>query len=259
MKRFQGKTVLITGASSGLGAEFARRLAESGANLLLTARSRDKLDALAKSLAEKHKGEARVFVADLGAPQGPRELFDEIAGAGIDVDIVINNAGFGKWGHFESFDRATYESMCNLNMNAVVALTRLFLPGMLARKAGGFLNVASTAAFQSVPYFAVYSATKAFVLSFSEALSEEYRDRGIQITCLCPGATETNFHRVSQVDRKKLSKMESAEKVVRAGLRAFLAGRPAVISGAMNYILANSSRLMPRAVVSKVTARMFRP
>ncbi|RMF66287.1 MAG: SDR family oxidoreductase [Calditrichaeota bacterium] len=259
MKQIKEKTVLITGASSGIGAEFAKLLAEKGAHLILTARSEDKLKELAGTLQEAFSVRARVLPADLSRPEAPARLFQQVKDTGEQVDVVINNAGFGKWGRFDSVDLETYLQMCTLNIDAVVALTHLFLPDMLAKGEGGFINVASTAAFQPVPFFATYSATKAFVLSFSEALSEEYRDQGITVTCLCPGGTATNFHQVSKIDTKKLIGLEPAAKVARVGLDAFLRGQPTVISGFKNYLLANSTRLVPRKTVAKVTAALFRP
>lgn len=259
MDRYQNKTILITGASSGIGQAFARLLADESANLILTARSEKKLQELASELSDKNGIGTHVFPGDLSLQQTPANLFKQIQKAGLTVDVVINNAGFGKWGHFESVDRATYQEMCNLNINAVVALTHLFLPGMLQKGDGGFINVASTAAFQPVSFLAMYSATKSFVLYFSEALWAEYKDKGITVTCLCPGATESNFHQRANANPDKLKSLEPAEKVAKLGLKAFLKGRPTVISGFKNYLLANTIRFVPRKRVAQVTAGMFRP
>ncbi|NIR47343.1 SDR family oxidoreductase [candidate division KSB1 bacterium] len=259
MKSFEDKTVLITGASSGIGEDFARLLAAEKTNLVLTARSEEKLSQLAHQLSTRYDVHVHVFGADLSLPETPAKLFHDIQKAGVDVDVVINNAGFGKWGRFDSFGNGTYQEMCNLNVNAVVSLTHLFLPKMLEKRSGGFLNVASTAGFQPVPYFAVYSATKSFVLNFSEALWAEYKDQGITVTCLCPGPTESNFHQRSEIDRKKLIGLESSEKVAQVGLDAFRKGKPLVISGAKNYLLANSTRFVSRKMVTKITAQMFSP
>ncbi len=250
---------MITGASSGIGLEFAKSLAQSKANLVLTARSEQTITEMARMFQNEQNIKAHAFAADLSTQSGPHALFKKITDAEIDVDVVINNAGFGKWGAFESVDCATYESMCMLNINAVTVLTHLFLPQMLKKGSGGFLNVASTAGFQPVPYFATYSATKSFVLSFSEALAEEYRGRGITVTCLCPGGTESNFHNISKMDRRKLSSLHSADTVAKLGLQAFLSGKLTLIPGARNYLLVNSSRFSPRSVVAKVTAMMFKP
>ncbi|MFQ5649739.1 MAG: SDR family NAD(P)-dependent oxidoreductase [bacterium] len=259
MDTFTQKNVLITGASSGIGKEFAKQLAGQGATLILTARSEAALKELAHSLSEQHKVQTHVFCQDLGQPGGAQLLAQKIQQAGLQVDVVINNAGFGKWGPFESVDAATYEAMLNLNIHAVVALTHFFLPAMLERGEGGFINVASTAGFQPVPYFSTYSASKAFVISFSEGLWREYKDRGVVFTCLCPGGTDTNFHEVSQMDKRKLIALASSEKVAQLALQAFLKGKLNVIAGAKNYLLANSIRFAPRRWVTEVTAAMFRP
>ncbi|MFQ5770406.1 MAG: SDR family NAD(P)-dependent oxidoreductase, partial [bacterium] len=223
------------------------------------ARTEPKLREFGKELEKNFKIRTHVFPGDLSLPQTPAKLFAQIQTAQLEVDVVINNAGFGKYGPFESVPGATYQEMCNLNINSVVALTHLFLPGMLKKRDGGFINVASTAAFQPVPYFTTYSATKSFVLNFSEALWAEYKNQGITITCLCPGSTESNFHDRANSDPKKLIGMESAEKVARIGLKAFLKGRPMVISGTKNFLIANSSRFVSRKMVAKITAAMFAP
>ncbi len=259
MDGFTDKTVLITGASSGIGSEFARQLAAKQANLILTARTEPALQQLAANLSNTHKLRIEVMPADLSQPNGPQELAKKIEASGMQVDVVINNAGFGKWGPFRNYDLETYDAMCRLNMNAVVALTYLFLPGMLERKRGGFINVASTAGFQPIPYFAAYSATKAFVINLSEALWREYRDRGITVTCLCPGGTDTPFHEVSKIDRRKLMALQPAEEVARVGLEAFLRGKPTVISGFKNYLLANAVRFAPRRLVVAVSEALFKP
>ncbi|MEK7736631.1 MAG: SDR family oxidoreductase, partial [Pseudomonadota bacterium] len=194
---FKGSTVLITGASSGIGAAFARNLASRGANMILTARSQDTLMRIADELKRKYPISIQVFPADLGDMEAPQQLFEKVRASGISVDVLINNAGFGKWAHFldEEFD--TYRRMLSLNVNALVHLTHLFLPHMLARGTGGVINVASTAAFQPVPYIAVYSASKSFVLNFTEALSGEYSGKGLRFLALCPGNTTTNFMAVA--------------------------------------------------------------
>lgn len=259
MKTFANKSVLITGASSGIGEAFAKLLADQRANLILTARSKEKLQELATALANKHEIRVEVLPGDLSQPQTPAKLVDQVRKTKLDVDVVINSAGFGKWGHFDSVDMAIDQEMCSLNIHAVVALTHLFLPDMLRKGDGGFINVASTAAFQPIPYFSTYSATKAFVLSFSEALWAEYEDRGVTVTCLCPGPTESNFHKRSKIDPKKLLGLEPAEKVARAGINAFLKGKPVVISGVKNYLLANSTRFATRKMVTKISSAIFRP
>ncbi|MCZ6679305.1 MAG: SDR family oxidoreductase, partial [Candidatus Poribacteria bacterium] len=231
MKSFKGATVLITGASSGIGEAFARNLANRGANLILTARSGDKLRQIAGELSEKHAIDAHVFPGDLSRPDMPQRLFIQIQFAGLPVDVLINNAGFGKWGHFLDVNYQRYQDMLNLNINALVSLTHLLLPAMLKRGDGGIINVASTAAFQPLPYVATYSATKAFVLSFSEALWGEYREHGLTILALCPGNTSTHFADVANADDTKMQKAETPDKVAEVGLEAFLRGRNYVIPG----------------------------
>jgi short-subunit dehydrogenase len=260
MKSFKGATVLITGASSGIGEAFARNLANRGANLVLTARSEDKLRQVASELSEKHSIEIQVFPGDLSRPDMPQRLCTQVQSASLSVDVLINNAGFGKWGHFLEHDYQSYQDMLNLNINALVSLTYLFLPSMLKRRDGGIINVASTAAFQPIPYVAAYSATKAFVLSFSEALWGEYHELGLTVLALCPGNTSTNFADVANADVTKMTEAETPETVAQAGLEAFLKGRNYVISGKIgNYLLANSSRLLSRRRVIKTTLGMFKP
>ena len=259
MNSYKNKTILITGASNGIGKAFAEQLATQGAKLILTARSEKKLQELAKRLSNDHSTMTDVVVGDLSLPETPQRLFNEIESKNLDVDVVINNAGFGKWGPFHSVDYQTYQQMCALNINAVIALTHLFLPAMLKKKDGGFINVASTAGFQPIPFFATYSATKSFVLNFSEALWKEYKDDGITITCLCPGGTQSGFHQVSNMEKSKLVGFETPEKVAKLGLKAFLQGKLTVISGFKNYLLANSTRFGTRKRVTAITAAMFKP
>ncbi len=259
MNTFRDKTILITGASSGIGEAFAKLLGAEGADLILTARTKDKLQQLAEELSGKHDVTTHVVPGDLSKQETAVLLYDKIQKAGLDVDVVINNAGFGKWGHFHSVDYSTHQEMCNLNINSLLSLTHLFLPGMLKKGDGGFINVASTAGFQPVPFFTTYSATKSFVLNFTEALWVEYKNQGVTFTCLCPGATETKFHDRANADRDKLGTLEPVEKVVKLGMSAFLKGQPTVISGMKNYLLANSSRFVPRKLVAKITAGMVKP
>ena len=260
MKSFKGVTVLITGASSGIGEAFARNLANRGANLILTARSEDKLRQIASELSEKHSIKVYVFPGDLSRPEVPQCLFTQVQFAELSVDVLINNAGFGKWGHFLECDYQTYQDMLNLNINALVSLTYLFLPMIVERGRGGIINVASTAAFQPLPYVATYGATKAFVLSFSEALWGEYRRHGLKILALCPGNTSTNFAEVANADVTKMTKAETPEEVAQVGLEAFLKGRNYAIPGGIsNYLLANVSRLLPRRRMIKTALGMFKP
>lgn len=260
MKSFKGATVLVTGASSGIGEAFAHNLAKRGADLILTARSEDKLHQIAKALAEKHAIQVDVFPGDLSRPDTPQQLWEQIRSASLSVDVLINNAGFGKCGPFLAYDYQSYQDMLNLNIRALVGLTHLFLPSMLEKGDGGIINVASTAAFQPIPYLATYSATKAFVLGFSESLWGEYHEQGLTVLALCPGNTSTNFADVANADVTRMTRAEKPETVVEAGLRAFLKGRNYVVPGRrVNYLLANLSRLLPRRRVLGITSDIFKP
>jgi uncharacterized protein len=251
---FSGKTVLVTGASMGIGATFARQLAALGAKLVLVARSKDKLDALAAELPGSH-----VIAMDLGKPGAARRVFDAVTAAGLDIDVLVNNAGFGVHGAFSEIPIETQLESIELNVNALVDLTYVFLP-MIERRRGGVIQIASTAAFQPVPYMAVYAASKAFVLSFSEALWAEYRPRGVRVLALCPGATETPFfERAGEAAAVALGKKASPDAVVRLGLRAFRANRASVIHGTANYLTAAMSRFSTRELTAKVSARIMRP
>ncbi len=255
---FRNKQVLITGASRGLGAEFARQLAALGARLILAARSREDLEAVCRSLEEAHGAKCALFAADLSLPGAAGALHRQIEASGLHVDILINNAGFGKWGRFESHDAETYARMVELNVNSLVGLTRLVLPGMLERGHGGILNLASNAAFQPVPYMSVYAATKAFVLNFSLSLWAEYRSRGLHVTALCPGATDTPFHEVAGAHRDKLWGMMPPEPVVRKGLQALEENRPFVVPGRLNALAAGLVRWAPTRLLLTQTEKMMR-
>lgn len=260
MESFKGTTVLVTGASSGIGEAFARNLANRGANLILTARSEDKLRQIAEALSEEHAIEVAVFPADLSLSGTPQQLWEQVQAASLSVDVLINNAGFGKCGDFLAYDYESYQDMLNLNIKALVGLTHLFLPSMLEKGDGGVINVASTAAFQPIPYLSTYCATKAFVLSFSESLWGEYQEDGLTVLALCPGNTATNFAEVANADVAQMTRAETAETVVEVGLRAFLKGRHYVIPGRrVNYFLAHLSRLLPRRRVLGITSDIFKP
>lgn len=250
---FQGKTVVITGASMGIGESFARALAAQGAKLVLVARSQDKLQRLRHELGSEHL----VVVEDLTQTGAARRVFDALSRAGLAPDVLINNAGFGLHGAFTEQPLATHRDMLDLNVTALVELTYLFLP-MLERRRGGVINVASTAAFQPVPYMAVYAASKAFVLSFSEALWGEYRPRGVRVLALCPGATDTPFF-ARAGEAAALGKKARVEDVVTLGLRAFQSGRASVVHGAANFLTSLSSRFFSRALTVRVSERLMRP
>jgi uncharacterized protein len=249
---FQGKTVLITGASMGIGEVFARELSRRGATLILVARSEAKLAALAAEL-----GRARVIALDLAAPGAAQRLLEAVTAQRLEVDVVINNAGFGTHGPFDESAVKTLREQIDLNVSALMELTHVFLP-MVERRQGGFIQIASTASFQPCPYMAVYGATKAFVLSFSEALWAEYRPRVVRVLALCPGATDTPFFQRAG-ESAAVGKKARPEDVVRLGLAAFVAGRATVVPGAGNKVLTFVSRLFSREFTAKTAARIAKP
>src|SRR5678815_4569526 len=207
-------TTLITGASTGIGAAFARKLAARGRNVLLVARSEDKLIALCNELGRLTSIRAQYLTLDLEQPDAAAQLFEETQRRDLEIDMLINNAGFGSMGDFAKLDLNRELEMLQLNIRALVELTHLFLGPMRERKRGTIINVASTASFQPVPYKATYAATKAFVLSFSEALWEENRQFGIHVMALCPGVTDTNFFAAARIRRPPMRTIETPEEVV---------------------------------------------
>jgi short-subunit dehydrogenase len=249
---FAGKTVLVTGASMGIGEVFARELSRRGAIVVLVARSEGKLQSLAAEL-----GNAHVIAADLAAPGAAARLLAAVTAKGLEVDVLVNNAGFGLHGGFGDLPLATQREQIDLNIGALVELTHLFLP-MIERRQGGVIQVASMAAFQPVPYMAVYAATKAFVLSFSEALWAEYQPRGVRILALNPGATETPFFQRAG-EGAAFGPKASPEDVVRVGLAAFVAGRASVVQGFANSIMAILSRFAFGELATKMLARLMKP
>src|SRR2546422_1553438 len=230
-------TTLITGASSGIGEVFARKLAARGRNVLLVARSEDKLITLCNELGRSNSIRAQYVALDLSKPESPARLFDEAEKRGLSVDMLINNAGFGSMGEFSKLDLARELNMIDLNIKALVELTHRFLQPMLERRQGTIINVASTAGFQGVPFMATYAATKAFVLSFSEALWEENRPYGIKVMALCPGVTETGFFVASQMEKPPARFSQSSEDVVETALRGLKRGKSSIISGWPNLVM----------------------
>ena len=258
--KWQGKWALVTGASAGIGVALATQLAEGGTHLVLTARRRDRLEELAHKLQAMHKIQAETFAADLAQPEAPQAIYDFTRQKGFAIDLLINNAGFGQYGELPNAPTQRLLDMVQVNCSAVVHLTRLFLPDMIARRRGGILILASTASFQAVPYISTYAATKAFDLLFAEGLAEEMKPYGIHVCALCPGSTESEFHVAAGQQRfTKKHRQETAEKVARTGLEALAAGKSYVISGLGNYLGAQSQRLVPRSLVTRVAAGMFRP
>ena len=252
------ETVLVTGASSGIGLELARCFAADGCRLVLVARKGIALESLAAELRKAHKIQAQVFTADLAQPETPSRLLGHLQAAGIKVDVLVNNAGFGAQGKFAELPLDRQLDMVQVNVTAVMHLTHLLLPGMIERRRGGLLNVASTAAFQPGPGMAVYYATKAFVLSFTEALAEELAGTGLTVTALCPGPTSTNFGAAAGGRFRPIpgKVAMSAESVARLGHRAFRSGRVVAVTGLRNQLPALAVRLTPRAWVRKITKRL---
>jgi short-subunit dehydrogenase len=259
MENWRGKWALITGASAGIGRAFAFELGAGGTDLILVARRRDRLNELAGELRAKYKIQAEVCVSDLSQPSGPREVFDFTSHKGFDVELLINNAGFGVYGEFAKADLSRQLEMIQVNISAVVHLTHLYLPPMITRRHGDILILGSTGSFQGVPYLNTYTATKAFDLHFAEALAEEVKAHGVRVCALCPGSTTSEFSEVAGQPKNVLRKRESAEKVARVGLRALASGKSYVISGFKNYLGAHVQRLLPRRVVTRVIAKAFRP
>lgn len=260
MSEWNNKTVLITGASYGIGESFAKRLAAAGAHLILTARSQDRLAALAAQIRTQYGRQVTVICADLASTTGARDIYEETQRQNLSVDLLINNAGFGALGEFATLSLPRQLEMIQVNVSSLVALTHLYLQTMKARRAGAILNVASTASFQAIPYFAVYAATKAFVLSFSEALAEECDPFGVRVLALCPGSTVTNFQEVAGSQRINTPRFQqTAEQVVDLGLAALSQGRSHVISGTTNKVQTQLERFIPRRFVTKLAGKMFKP
>jgi hypothetical protein len=247
-------TVLITGASGGIGYELAKLFARDHHNLVLVARSADKLAQVATEL-QAHGITVKTIALDLAAPPAPKFLFDQVQREGVIIDVLINNAGFGIFGEFAQMPEQEILGQIDLNIRALTELTRLFLPAMVKRRSGRIMNVASTAAFQPGPLIAVYYATKAYVLSFSEAIANELRHSGVTVTCFCPGATHTDFARRAGIENSRIFKLGamSAEKVALDGYRAVMEGRTLAVSGVHNWVVAQANRLAPRKMATAVS------
>jgi uncharacterized protein len=253
------KVTLITGASGGIGEAFARRLAEEKHDLVLVARSEDKLRTLCDELMLQHKIAAHYIAVDLIDFEADKRLFEETEKNGLEVEWLINNAGFGSMGDFAELDMERELEMIGLNIQALVALTHRYLQQMRARKSGVIINVSSTASFQPIPYMATYAATKAFVTSFSEAIAEENRAYGITVTALCPGPTDTNFFNVAHAEPFRGKGMQTAEDVVETALRGVSRGKAHVISGWTNYLGARLGNIVPNSLIARVVASVLRP
>lgn len=253
------KATLITGASGGIGEAFARRLAAEKHNLVLVARSEDKLHALCDELMLQHQITAHYVAIDLTEFEADKRLYEETERHNMEIDWLINNAGYGSMGDFVHLDLENELEMVSLNVMALVALTHRYLRKMRERQSGVIINVASTAGFQPIPFMATYAATKAFVRSFSEAIAEENRLHGVTVTALCPGPTDTNFFAVAGAEPLKMKGMQTSETVVETALEAVRRGKPAVVSGWKNYVGAVFGTLAPNLLVTRVIGNVLRP
>jgi uncharacterized protein len=249
------RTVLITGASNGLGVEFAKIHAAKGDNLVLVARGKDKMNLLKAEIEKRHNVSVLVIGRDLSEPAAAKTIFNELKTQKIKVDYLINNAGFGDFGNFEKSNWEKQLQMINLNITALAYFTHLFLPDMIKNKYGKIMNVASTAAFQPGPSMSVYFATKAFVLSFSEAIANELKGTDVTVTALCPGATATGFKTAASLDNSNLFKgtIATSKSVADFGYKAMMKGKTVVIHGLMNKIMVFSVRFAPRKLVTAIT------
>jgi short-subunit dehydrogenase len=253
-------TALITGASGGIGWELAKVHASRGGDLVLVARNKAKLDELKAELESQFKVSVYTIGKDLSVPDSPREVFEETQKQQIQVDFLINNAGFGDYGMFTETDWSKEEQMLNLNISALTRFTKLYLQEMVKRKSGKIMNLASTAAFQPGPTMAVYFATKAYVLSFSEAVDNEVRDHGVSVTTLCPGPTESGFQAAAAMGESGLvkgKKLPSSREVAEYGYDAMMKGKTVAVHGLMNSMLSSSTGFFPRKLVVKITRMLL--
>ena len=254
-------TALITGASSGLGEQFAYALGREHYDLVLTARREDRLAAVAGRARAAGAGNVRTIGADLAARETPKRLYQQLAGDRVHVDYLVNNAGFGTTGRFQDLALERELEEIDLNVTSLVAMSRLFLPAMVERRQGTIINVASTAAFQATPYMATYGATKAFVLSFSEALAAELSGSGVTVMALCPGPVRTEFQKTAKIERMRLPSFvwTEAERVVNNGIAAAASGHAVHVAGVFNSAMVLASKLTPRALTTFISAAVMRP
>ncbi|MFS1511080.1 SDR family NAD(P)-dependent oxidoreductase [Chengkuizengella sp. SCS-71B] len=253
---YKNQTALITGASSGIGEVFANKLAEQGMNLILVARTQQKLEELAKQYNEKYGVQTYVVVSDLSKENAAKEVKKAVDDLNLHVDMLINNAGFGQVGSFIHNDPDQAHGQIMVNVSALVDMTYLFATDMEKKREGAIINIASTAAFQPLPKMAVYGATKAFVLSFSEALWSELKPKGVKVLAICPGPTATNFFEVSGEFGAK--NIRTSEQVVDTAMKALKKGKSYAIDGLGNYITANLPRFFPRQLITKVAAKVIK-
>jgi short-subunit dehydrogenase len=253
-------TALITGASSGLGEEFARQLARENYDLVLTARREDRLKAVAAEAMKLGASKVEAIASDLGQPDAATKLYRQVSERGIEIEYLVNSAGFGTHGIFHKMPLRREIEEINLNITALVSLTRLFIEGMVARRRGIIINVASSAAFQPIPYMATYAATKAFVLNFSEAVALEVRGAGVTVMALCPGPTRTEFQGTAGVESSSFPSFAymDTKTVVAQALASAKRGKAVRINGIINQVMAQSTRFAPRSVVARISGVLFK-
>ena len=270
MSIYDGKKVLITGASSGIGYALSEELAKRGSEVIVTARRKDRLEALAQKI-ENADGRAHIFVEDLSLPESGKKLYDQVKSAGLNIDILINNAGYGRWGELTSHERDDYSKMLQLNVNTLTDLCHLYIPDMVNQGGGGIINVGSMASLSPIPYASVYSSSKAYVLMFSEAIRYEYQEKGIKVMALLPGGTESEFSRIatekSEVLTERYQKregsaaggtMQTSLEVANECLEAFEKNKQYILCGGRNRFLYNLTRIMSRQRVLEMTGGMFK-
>lgn len=260
MKKLQDQWALVTGASSGLGADFARILAENGANLVLAARRGDALEKLAAELSAQHGVKAEVEIIDLSGREAADQLFQRLHGRGRQIDVLVNNAGFGVFGEFDKTPYARIDEMLSLNIMSLTHLTKLFGDEMVRRRRGHILLISSIGGYQASPTYAAYSASKSYVLLFGEALNEEWKKYGVKVATLCPGVTQTAFLAVSGQKPtlyQRLVMMQS-RPVAEAGIKAMLAGRPSTLPGFANKLTIFLNRLTPRFMQTRIAYRLMK-
>lgn len=246
--RFKSQTALITGASSGIGYVIAKKLAQEGADVIITARRSDRLEELAASIRHEFGREVTIISCDLSTPGSARKLYDEVQSLGLQVDILVNNAGFGYKGDFLGAGDSIYTDMVQVNINALTELTYLFLPSMRAKKTGGVINIASMAGISAIPYFSVYAATKAYVINMTEALWKELKGSGVNVTAICPGPTATEFFDVSGYNPTNLAArgIQPVDVVVESALKSYLKNKPFAPTSGLLTLLSKISSIIPR-------------
>lgn len=251
------QTALITGASSGIGYELTKLFAHDEYNLVLVARNQQKLTHLADELKAKYAISVKIISKDLSVASAPEEIYSELQHESIEIDALVNNAGFAVYGEFSETDLAAELQLLQVNMVSLTHLTKLFLPSMLKKRSGKILNVASTAAFQPGPLMATYYASKAYVLWFSEALADELHETGVSVTALCPGPTESGFRKAAHMEDSKLfsNQVMGTQTVARIGYRGLMTNKTIVIPGLRNKILAEIVRLFPRKMVTRAVGK----